>query len=566
VENKDGLFTEKPSMMDKFERKDTSKNQYIGELAYIQFGMKYVSSNSKPKLSDFKSTILHEGMCGWEINDEMNLIVTDDFQVRKERYTLPNFIELKDLRPGEPKFMRKRTRQVIRFHKINSTKHSHEYKYSQLQMYSPFTREEDLEPDDFEKCESLFNQKSEHNNCLKIENVKSLLMKHLEAVEEGTERAQDTMNEATRDIMDPALAQENEDCENEGVADHPDFVFKDPSDLQVTGHAKRLFKAIELYDETSLESMTNRLDEDQRIVLEIGVNFARSIVKARHSQNVKIVPELLVVQGGAGTGKSTVIDVLSQHMEKIVRSPGDNPDHPYIVKAAFTGTAAANIKGQTLHSAFSFSFGNEFFSLSDKARDDKRNQLENLLIVIIDEFSFIKADMLYLLDLRLREVKQVPDVVFGGVSVFLLGDILQLRPVLARYIFEDPSSERFKLAFLILSLWKMFKVVILRTNHRQGEDKEYADILNRIRTAEFTEDDLKALETRVRPLNHSDIPINALVVTSTNKEVNQINEERLTLIDERIYESKAINRRSTQREFKPKIDPTGARIANYVKT
>ena len=166
--------------------------------------------------------------------------------------------------------------------------------------------------------------------------------------------------------------------------------------------------------------------------------------------------------------------------------------------------------------------------------------------------------MLYLLDLRLREVKQVPDVVFGGVSVFLLGDILQLRPVLARYIFEDPSSERFKLAFLILSLWKMFKVVILRTNHRQGEDKEYADILNRIRTAEFTEDDLKALETRVRPLNHSDIPINALVVTSTNKEVNQINEERLTLIDERIYESKAINRRSTQREFKPKIDPTGA--------
>ena len=99
-------------------------------------------------------------------------------------------------------------------------------------------------------------------------------------------------------------------------------------------------------------------------------------------------------------------------MEKIVRSPGDNPDHPYIIKAAFTGTAAANINGQTLHSTFSFSFGNEFFSLSDKARDEKRNQLENLLIVIIDEFSFIKADMLYLLDLRLREVKQVPDVAF----------------------------------------------------------------------------------------------------------------------------------------------------------
>ena len=68
----------------------------------------------------------------------------------------------------------------------------------------------------------------------------------------------------------------------------------------------------------------------------------------------------MVVQGGAGSGKSTVIDILSQQVERILRFPGDHPDHPYCIKAAFTGTAAANIKGQTLHSAFSFSFGNEF--------------------------------------------------------------------------------------------------------------------------------------------------------------------------------------------------------------
>ena len=53
-------------------------------------------------------------------------------------------------------------------------------------------------------------------------------------------------------------------------------------------------------------------------------------------------------------------------------------------------------------------------------------QLENLQVVIIDEFSFIKADMLYLLDLRLREIKQVNDVPFGGVSIFYFGDISQL--------------------------------------------------------------------------------------------------------------------------------------------
>ena len=127
--------------------------------------------------------------------------------------------------------MRRRSRQVVRFHKLNSTKHPHEYKYSQLQLYSPFAKEEDLGPDDIDICENLFNETSEHNNKLKIHNVKEILLKHLESVEEGTERARDTMNEAIGDMMDPALAQENVDCEEEGNHDHPDFLFKDPGDL-----------------------------------------------------------------------------------------------------------------------------------------------------------------------------------------------------------------------------------------------------------------------------------------------------------------------------------------------
>ena len=57
---------------------------------------------------------------------------------------------------------------------------------------------------------------------------------------------------------------------------------------------------------------------------------------------------------------------------------------------------------------------------------------QNLLFVIIDEYSFIDADTLYKLDLRLKEVKQRPDLEFGGVAVFFFGDILQLKPVRVR--------------------------------------------------------------------------------------------------------------------------------------
>ena len=54
----------------------------------------------------------------------------------------------------------------------------------------------------------------------------------------------------------------------------------------------------------------------------------------------------------------------------------------------------------------------------------------------------LPADMLYQLDLRLREIKQRPDLPFGGVSVMLLGDILQLRPVLGRFVFQMPKCEK----------------------------------------------------------------------------------------------------------------------------
>ena len=70
--------------------------------------------------------------------------------------------------------------------------------------------------------------------------------------------------------------------------------------------------------------------------------------------------------------------------------------------------------------------------------------LQNLQVIIIDEYSMIKADMLYQLDLRLKELKQREDLPFGGVDVFLFGDILQLRPVRARYVFEEPQNQSFK--------------------------------------------------------------------------------------------------------------------------
>ena len=113
--------------------------------------------------------------------------------------------------------------------------------------------------------------------------------------------------------------------------------------------------------------------------------------------------------------------------------------------SAFTGAAASNIMGQTLHTLFSFNFGAGYQSLSDKARDQKRTLFKNLKVLIIDEFSLVDADMLYKLDMRLREITQKA-VPFGNLGIFLFGDLMQMKPVKGRYIMESPKNNQFKIA------------------------------------------------------------------------------------------------------------------------
>ena len=210
---------------------------------------------------------------------------------------------------------------------------------------------------------------------------------------------------------------------------------------------------------------------------------------------------LIMVHGGAGSGKSTVIHVICQYVHKILRKEGDDPDCPYVVLSAYTGAAASNIHGQTLHTLFSFSFDAGFKSLSDKNRDIKRALYKNLKILIIDEISLVDADMLYKIDLRLREVTQI-DLPFGNVAVLALGDIMQIKPVKGRYIMQCPVTGQFWLTFEMDSLWLKFECIILENNHRQGEDGHYANMLNRIRVGAQTPEDITALKEMVRKEEH----------------------------------------------------------------
>ena len=290
----------------------------------------------------------------------------------------------------------------------------------------------------------------------------------------------------------------------------------------------------------------------QKEVLAIGVNYAKRLVTfSRASPNHKISkpsPPLVIVHGGAGSGKSRVINSLYNMMTHILQKEGDDPSCPYVVLTSFTGAASANINGQTLHSLFGFKFGTTFMSMSERQRAAKRLLFRDLKCVIVDEISMVSADLFYNLDLRLREIT-MRDVPFGGLSVIVFGDLYQLQPPKARYVFEEPTNKEHALAYQLRNLWQLFKVVNLVENHRQGEDKVYGDLLNRLRIGAHTEEDVSLLETRIRPKSDP-ILNNALHVYGTNAKVNARNTSKLEEIDGELITIKAINASRTVKTFK----------------
>ena len=131
-----------------------------------------------------------------------------------------------------------------------------------------------------------------------------------------------------------------------------------------------MFRTITIPSKDAQLEEARKLDKMQKYVLSLGVKFAKDLIKSRKGKTSQPDPPLVMVHGGAGSGKSRVIKPLAEWVEHTLRQPGDDPNAPYVVLCAFTGTAAANINGQTLHSLFGFKFGTKFLSMTGKQRDE----------------------------------------------------------------------------------------------------------------------------------------------------------------------------------------------------
>ena len=205
----------------------------------------------------------------------------------------------------------------------------------------------------------------------------------------------------------------------------------------------------------------------------------------------------LFITGGAGVGKSVVIRVLYQALHRhFCSDAGQNPDDIRIAVCAYTGLAAYNVQGSTLHSTFCIEPNKKlkYKQLSDDKRNTLRTKYRDLSVLIVDEVSMVGNGMLNILYHRLQEIKCNYHQPFGGVHIILVGDLFQLRPVGDSWIFADLKEGYTSLA---TNLWKThFSMYELIEIMRQKEDHTFAELLNRVREGNQTEEDIVLLKSR----------------------------------------------------------------------
>ena len=245
--------------------------------------------------------------------------------------------------------------------------------------------------------------------------------------------------------------------------------------------------------------------------------------------------------GKAGTGKTTFLHNLRRKSPK------------RMVVVAPTGVAAINAGGVTIHSFFQVSFGpqvpgdlNKLLPFDNnhertvapgvkRFNREKINIIRTLDLLVIDEISMVRADLLDAVDEVLRRFKdrQKP---FGGVQLLMIGDLQQLAPVVKEDEWE--ILRRFYETCYFFSsraLQQSSFVGIELTHIFRQSDQHFIDLLNRVRQNQMDQDTLNALNNRYIPNFMPDEKLGYITLTTHNHQAHHINEEKIKQLASRSF-------------------------------
>ena len=240
--------------------------------------------------------------------------------------------------------------------------------------------------------------------------------------------------------------------------------------------------------------------------------------------------------GEPGAGKTHTINEYIHYLR----------DH-YVEVAitASTGIAATHIGGMTIHSWSGIGIRKKLdrYDLDKIASNEYvSKRIRRAKVLVIDEISMLSSDTLYMVDAVCREVKQSSDA-FGGLQVILVGDFFQLPPIIKNNN-EDKSSQKEMFssennsAFAYdCSSWKNAKFVVcyISEQYRQ-DDTDFLEILSAIRHDTFDEEHFEKIQ--LRKVDRSNLPKNTPKLFSHNVNVDSVNTDMLSKIEEEVHHFK----------------------------
>ncbi|TAK43632.1 MAG: AAA family ATPase [Saprospiraceae bacterium] len=245
----------------------------------------------------------------------------------------------------------------------------------------------------------------------------------------------------------------------------------------------------------------------------------------------------LFITGRAGTGKSTLLQLFRSTTKKKT------------VVVAPTGIAALNVKGQTIHSLFGFP--PRLIMAKDIKKGRNKKWFKKIQVLIIDEISMVRADVLDAIDRSLRLNRENP-LPFGGVQLAVFGDLFQLPPIVSteeeKRLFEVVFETPYFFSAHVLQEMNL-EMLELRKVYRQ-ENRLFLRLLDAVRLNQVDWDDLEDLNGRYQP--SFEATKSYITLSPRNAVVDRINQREMANLstDEHLYTA------TIKGSFDPRLYPT----------
>lgn len=233
----------------------------------------------------------------------------------------------------------------------------------------------------------------------------------------------------------------------------------------------------------------------------------------------------IFVSGKAGTGKTTLVGYLREHISGNV------------VVVAPTGVAALQVKGVTIHSFFRLPPRLIFPEEDIKPLKDKR-LYKDIRLLIIDEISMVRADVIDAIDLFLRANGPHKSQPFGGIQVMFVGDLFQLPPVVSSADMQVLAERGYEgpYFFCAMALHRKDVTMVELSKIFRQKDAHFAGLLNQIRINQEISEALNILNEQCYE-NAAPVDDQTITLTTTNARADQINNAGLRALntDAKIY-------------------------------